>query len=225
MSYSIKQKLEVLSERSNILLIGLTGGIATGKSTVADFLKGMGAEVIDFDQLARIVVKPGKPAFNEITDIFGGEILDSQGNLDRKKLSDIVFRNAEKRKKLEEITHSRIADEFVIRVTEIADSRPGTIIIAAIPLLIEADMQDWFHKIVVVRISREEQIERLIKRDGVSREKGKDILDSQMPIDEKLEYADFIIHNDKSIHETNHQSEELWEKLKYLQRRKNRINP
>ena len=199
MATPVKEKIKNISEQSKLLLVGLTGGIASGKSTVSDLLKKMGAEVIDFDQLARLVTAPGKPALNEIIDTFGREILGTEGNLDRKKLSDLVFKDPDKRIKLEEITHARISEEFIARVIEIAASRPAAVIIASVPLLIEAGLQDLFHKTVVVYVPREEQIERLMKRDGITREKSLDILRAQMPVDDKLEYADYVIRNDRSV--------------------------
>jgi dephospho-CoA kinase len=219
-----KNVLINLSENSGILLIGLTGGIASGKSTVSDLLKKMGAEVIDFDQLARLVVAPGKPALNEITETFGTEILATDGNLDRKKLSDMVFKHPGKRRMLEKITHSRISEEFIVQADKIARSKPGAIIMASVPLLIETGMKDLFQKTVVVYISREEQIRRLMTRDEISREKCLDILNAQMPIDDKLKYADYVIRNDRSIEETEIQAQELWQTLKELQKVK-RISP
>jgi len=215
-----KKELETVSKRSNILLVGLTGGIATGKSTVTDLLKEMGAEIIDFDQLARLVVEPGKPALKDISEIFGREILDAKGNLDRKKLSNVVFRDAEKRKKLEEITHSRISEEFICQVTEIAKSRPDAIIIAAVPLLIEVNMQSLFDRIIVVQIPHGDQVERLMKRDGISRDHSLSILNSQLPIRDKLKFADYVINNKNSFENTREQAEELWQSLKQLQRTK-----
>lgn len=216
----VKAELETISKRSNILLVGLTGGIAAGKSTVTDLLKEMGAEVIDFDQLARLVVEPGKPALKDISEIFGRETLDAKGNLDRKKLSNVVFKDAEKRKKLEEITHSRISEEFISRVTEIANSRPDAIITAAVPLLIEVNMQGLFDRIIVVHIPHGDQVERLMKRDGISREHSLNILNAQLPIEDKLKFADYVIDNENSFENTREQAEELWQNLKQLQRKK-----
>jgi dephospho-CoA kinase len=215
-----KKRLEAITAKSRILLVGLTGGIATGKSTVANMLGEMGAYTIDFDLLARRVVETGKPAWKAITDYFGKKILQSNGEIDRKMLSQIVFRDSKKREKLEGFTYPHIAMEFVDQVCEIESNYPEGIIQAVVPLLLEAEMQDQFHKTVLVYAPREKQIERLIKRDGISFEHAVNILDSQMDIDEKTGAADFVIYNDKSLEETKTQVNELWHKLKDLQKMK-----
>jgi len=206
------------SKKSLILLIGLTGGIASGKSTVAHMLEEMGSHVIDFDMLARRVVEPGRPAWKKIVDYFGRDILQGSGEIDRKRLSRIIFGNSEKRKRLEGFTHPFIADEFTGQVDEIASSDPDAIINAVVPMLFEAGMQALFHKVVVVYIPREEQIKRLIERDGISEGDAVNILNAQMHIDEKIRQADFIINNENSIEETKRQVHDLWNTLRKLQR-------
>ncbi len=217
------RRLEAITAKSRILLVGLTGGIATGKSTVAKMLEELGARTIDFDILARRVVEPGRPAWKAIADYFGKEILQSNGEIDRKLLSEIVFRDSRKRKKLEGFTYPHIEVEFIDEVSEIAFYHPEAIIQAIIPLLLEAGTQEQFHKTVVVYAPRERQIERLIKRDGIRLEHAVNILDSQMDIDEKTGRADFVIYNDRSHEETKIQVNELWEKLKTLQKMKHRL--
>lgn len=206
------------TQKSLILLIGLTGGIASGKSTVAHMLEEMGSHVIDFDMLARRVVEPGRPAWKKIVDYFGRDILQGSGEIDRKRLSRIIFGNSEKRKRLEGFTHPFIADEFTGHVDEIASSDPDAIINAVVPILFEAGMQALFHKVVVVYIPREEQIKRLIERDGISEGDAVNILNAQMHIDEKIRQADFIINNENSIEETKRQVHDLWNTLRKLQR-------
>ena len=206
------------TQKSLILLIGLTGGIASGKSTVAHMLEEMGSHVIDFDMLARRVVEPGRPAWKKIVDYFGRDILQGSGEIDRKRLSRIIFGNSEKRKRLEGFTHPFIADEFTGQVDEIASSDPDAIINAVVPMLFEAGMQVLFHKVVVVYIPREEQIKRLIERDGISEGDAVNILNAQMHIDEKIRQADFIINNENSIEETKRQVHDLWNTLRRLQR-------
>lgn len=216
MSYSGLHQLEAIRGKGDRLLLGVTGGIASGKSTVADMLGELGAPVIDLDVIARQVVEPGRPAYEEIVGYFGRQVLEEDGSLDRKRLSSIVFRDIEKRKKLEGFTHPRILEEFAIQVADIANKRPGAIIQGVVPLLIELNLQYVFHKVLLVYIPQEIQIERLVKRDGISKEEAANILKAQLPIDEKLGYADFVIHNDKSIEETRKQVKELWETLKGL---------
>ncbi len=218
MSYGGLGELEKIRGKDNRLLLGVTGGIASGKTTVANMLEELGAPIIDFDVLARKVVEPGKPAWKEIVDYFGKQVLQEDGQLDRKKLSGIVFRDMEKRKKLESFTHPRIHQEFVKQVNDIAAKNPSAIIQVVIPLLIELNLQYIFHKLLVVYIPREKQVERLMKRDGITEEEALNILKAQLPIDEKVGYADFVIHNDGTIEDTKKQVKELWEKLQALQK-------
>ena len=217
MSYGELNELETLRGKDNRLLLGVTGGIATGKTVVSKMLEEMGTPIIDFDIIARQVVEPEKPAWQEIVAYFGEQVLQEDRNLDRKKLSDIVFQDLEKRKKLEEFTHPRISEEFVRQVNEITDRNPDAIIQVAIPLLIELNLQYRFHKILVVYAPKEMQIERLMKRDGITRDAAANILKAQLPIDEKIGYADFVIHNEGSLEETKKQVEGLWESLKKIQ--------
>ncbi len=212
-------KLRTNDKKGKFLLLGVTGGIASGKTTVANMLRELGAPIIDFDLIARLVVEPGKPAWKEIVEYFGKQVLKKDNSLDRKKVSKIVFRDMEKRKKLEGFTHPRIHEEFVKQVDEIAKKDPNAIIQVAIPLLIELNLQYMFHKTLVVYIPQEKQIERLIERDGISEDEARNILKAQLPIDEKVGYADFVINNEKSLEETKRQVEDLWQTLKRLQKK------
>lgn len=181
-------------------------------------LEEMGSCAIDFDMLARLVVEPGKSAWKKIVDYFGRDVLQDNGEIDRKRLSKIIFGNSEKRKMLEGFTYSLIADEFIRQVGEIASNDPDAIIHAVVPLLFEAGMQDLFHKIIVVYIPMEKQIKRLMERDGISEGDAINILNAQMHIDEKIGRADFIINNENSVEETKMQVHNLWGKLIDLQK-------
>jgi dephospho-CoA kinase len=205
---------------SNCFLLGVTGGIGSGKTVVSVILGDMGAKTIDFDILAREVVEPKKPAWKAVVDYFGDQILMKDNTLDRKKLSDIVFNDVKKRKKLESIIHPGTGEEFGKRVKEITKKDPEAIIQAVVPLLIEENMQSMFHKLLVVHVPAEIQIERLVARDKISREQAINILSSQLPIDEKVKLADYVIRNDRSLEKTRAQVEELWEILKTLQKEK-----
>jgi dephospho-CoA kinase len=211
---------EKIRGKDNRLVMAVTGGIASGKSVVAQMLDSMGAPVIDTDILARWVVKPEKPAWKEIVAYFGDKVLEENGHLDRKKLSDIVFKDPEKRKKLESFTHPAIMEELARQVNEIAKRDPEAIIQAVVPLLIEIKAQDHFHKVLVVHVPKEIQIERLVKRDGIAREAATNILKAQMPIDDKLAYADFVIHNENSLIETKRQVEVQWKRLNEIQEKR-----
>ena len=201
----------------NIFLLGVTGGIASGKSTVARMLEDLGAPMIDFDIIARQVVEPGKQALKDIAAYFGEHILQADGHLDRKKLSRIVFSDEEKRKKLEGFLHPPILLEFKRLVNKIAEKHTYEIIQAVIPLLFEVKLQYLVHKTLVVYIPQERQIERLIARDGISKEEATSIIRAQLSIEEKTKHCDFIINNDCPMEETKMQVEDLWKKLKKLQ--------
>lgn len=199
------------------LLLGVTGSIATGKSTVARMLEKLGAPVIDFDQLSRVVVEPDKPAWKEIVSFFGERVLNKDRTLNREKLRKIVFQNADKRKKLEGFTHPRIVEEYNKKVQEITGQDPKAVIQAVVPLLIEADMQAMFHYLLMVYATEEVQKKRLIERDHLSEETAMNMIRSQLSPDEKKQYCDFVINNSGSLAETSKQVEELWIKLKELQ--------
>lgn len=200
--------------KSAHLILGVTGGIASGKSTVARMLQEFGAPAVDFDLIARQIVEPGKPAFKEIVASFGEKVLQKEGWLDRKKLAGMVFQDESKRKTLENITHPRIVDVFLDQVREITKRDPHAIIQAVIPLLFEANLRHLVHKVLLVYIPREMQIERLMKRDGIRREGAENILNAQWPIDEKVGDADFVIHNEGTLENTRKQVEQVWEELK-----------
>ncbi len=206
--------------KDNRVVMGVTGGIASGKSTVSNMLEELGSPIIDFDQLAREVVEPKQTAFNKIVDYFGRQVVTEDGTLDRKVLSEIVFNDLEKRKKLESFTHPAIFELFGRRVNEMAREDPETVIQVAVPLLLELNLQYMFHKILVVHIPAEEQIKRLAKRDGISLDEASNILKAQLPIDEKPGYADFVIDNRGSLEETRRQVEDLWINIREFQRKR-----
>ena len=217
MSYGGMKQLEEIRGKDSRILLGVTGGIASGKTAVARMLEELGAPIIDFDVLSRVVVEPGKPAWEEIVAYFGEQVLLPDKTLDRKKLSEIVFRDFEKRKKLESFIHPRIHDEFVRLVKDYTAKDPDIIIQVVVPLLIEANLQHLFHKLLLVYIPQEMQAERLMKRDQISREMATNILNSQLPIEDKKGYADFIVDNSGSLEQTRKQVEAIWQKLKEIQ--------
>ncbi|MCP4353094.1 MAG: dephospho-CoA kinase [Desulfobacterales bacterium] len=210
--------METVRGKDNRLIVGITGSIACGKTTVGDMLEQMGVPVIDFDIIARQVVEPGTPGLEKIVDYFGKQVLQEDGALDRKKLSKIVFRDSEKRKKLESITHPAIFEEFFKQVNDIAEKKSDAIIQVAVPLLIELNMQYLFDKIVVVYIPEDKQAERLTKRDGITGQEAADMLKSQMSVNDKVGYADFIIKNDGTLEETGKQVQALYHSLANIQK-------
>jgi len=207
-----------LPRTDHLLILGVTGGIASGKSTVARMLEELGAPVIDFDILARQVVTPGEPAFQEIVAYFGKGVVGEDGRLDRKRLSGIVFQNPDQRRILEGMTHPRILEAFRHRIRQLAQEDPGAVIQAVVPLLFEVGLDPLVHKILVVYVSPHTQIQRLMRRDGITREEARRILDAQMPIDEKAARADFVIRNEGDLEETRKQVAALWNRLKEMQK-------
>lgn len=211
---------EPMRGKDNRLLVAVTGGIASGKSAVSKMLEELGAPIIDYDVIARHIVEPEKPAWKDIVSCFGEYVLKEDRQIDRKKLSEIVFRDPEKRRQLERFTHPRIIEEGDRQADAIAARDPKAIIQVAVPLLIEIDIQDRFHKVLLVYAPKETQIERLMKRDGITKEAAESILDAQLPIDEKVRYADFVVHNEGTLEETRKQVEKVWEELRKSQMRR-----
>jgi dephospho-CoA kinase len=184
-----------MSAPRKFLLVGLTGGIATGKSTVSNMLRGLGAEIIDADQLARQVVEPGQPAWREIVEEFGRDVLTPDGTLDRKKLGAIVFANPEQRKRLEAITHPAIRARVKARVDELAARGFAGIVFYDAAILIEALGHQDMDRIVVVMTDEATQVARLRGRDGTDDAEGRRKIASQMPLAEKAKLADYVIDN------------------------------
>ena len=184
-----------MSAPRKFLLVGLTGGIATGKSTVSIMLRGLGAEIIDADQLARQVVEPGQPAWREIVEEFGRDVLRPDGTLDRKKLGAIVFADPEQRKRLEAITHPAIRARVRARVDELAAQGFSGIVFYDAAILIEALGHQDMDRIVVVMTDEATQVARLRGRDGANDVEGRRKIASQMPLAEKAKLADYVIDN------------------------------
>lgn len=187
-----------LSNKTKI--IGLTGGIATGKSTVSNILKCKGFKVIDADIIAREVVEVGKSAYNDIVSAFGRQILNEDLTINRSKLGDIIFHNSESRNKLNSIVHPRVTKEILRQINKY--SKNNKVIFLDIPLLIEQKekLKDLLiDEIWLVYTNQEIQIKRLIKRDNIDFDKASAKVRTQIPIDEKRKYADVIIDNTKDI--------------------------
>lgn len=197
------------------MIIGLTGGIASGKGLVAGELERLGARIIDADLIAREVTRSGEEAFDEIVVEFGKDIIGPNGELDRKALGSIVFSDDEKRKKLNAITHPRIIDRINTDIKAAADNEPNALIVAVIPLLIETglDRHGNIARIVVVNADEEKQLERLIKRDGIGLKEARKRLSAQMPLSEKTVYADYIINNNGTKEAAIEQTRLLYKRL------------
>jgi dephospho-CoA kinase len=196
-----------------MLNVGLTGGIACGKSTVARMLAEKGAVLIDFDEIAHAVEDPGGPVWREIVRHFGDEILHEGRAIDRRKLGETVFADRAKRELLNRLVHPAIFEEWQRRLAEIRARRADAIVVSDIPLLIEAGMKGMVDLVLLVYITPEEQIQRVMTRDGFSREEAERRLGAQMPIDEKLCWADIVVRNGGSPEETRRAVSEVWMEL------------
>lgn len=194
------------------MVVGLTGGVASGKSLVAHYLKELGAKLIDADEISREIVRPGMPAYQEILQVFGKGILNQDGTIDRKGLGKVVFSNPELLKRLNEITHPGILEEVRRRVGEA--KKDQAIIVVDAALLIEVGLHREMDRVIVVYVDEETQIKRLMERDGLTEGEAKLRLSAQMPLKEKLKDAHFIIDNSIGMEETRRQVEEVFKELK-----------
>lgn len=197
-----------------MLVIGLTGNIGSGKSTVARRLESLGAKVIDADRVAREVVLPGTPALEEIVGSFGPDVLNSEGTLDRRKMGNIVFTDPQARARLNEITHPRIKEAIrreIDKNSTGADSCTcsGVLVIEA-PLLIEVGLHHDVDEIWMVKVDENEQIERLAERDGLTPMEARSRIAAQLPQEEKLKYARRVIDNSGDPFETKKQVDHHW---------------
>jgi len=195
------------------LLVGLTGGIATGKSTVSTMFGHLGAKVVDADLLAREVVMPGQPALGRIVSEFGPDVLQADGSLDRKRLGAIVFADGDKRRRLEEITHPaiRARQQRILSVYE-EEGFEG-IVIWDVALLIETSAAKSMDRVVVVIADADTELARLMARDGFSEDEARRRIASQMPLSEKVKVADHVIDNSGARPETEQRVREVYRAL------------
>ncbi|MFO7152498.1 MAG: dephospho-CoA kinase [Bacillota bacterium] len=194
-------------------VIGLTGGIASGKSTVSRMLRQKGAYIIDADEIAKDIVKPGKPAWEDIVRHFGRDILDEAGNIKRKMLGKIVFSDEKKLKLLNRITHPRIVDRIKEEL-EASRRRNEKVVVIDAALLLEIGLDVLTDEVWVVVVDEKTQIDRLIKREGtLSYTEAVERIRAQMPLEEKLKFATRIIDNSGTIEETQKQVDEIWREI------------
>lgn len=190
--------------------IGLTGGIATGKSTVARMLADKGAAIIDLDRIAREVVEPGQPTLARIAERFGQAVLQPNGSLDRKRLGAVVFADAAERKALEAIIHPAIRAVMKEQMAEYAAREPDRPVVVDVPLLFESGLAHNFDRVMVVYVPRELQKSRLLERDGLTDEEAERRLSAQMPIEDKKRQADILIDNSGNEAHTAEQVDRFW---------------
>jgi len=195
-------------------VIGLTGGIATGKSTVSAILENAGALIIDADRIAREAVKKGQPAYREIVEHFGETVLLPDGEINRSVLGDIIFNAPGKKQLLNKIVHPYVRKETHRQLQQIGRTEPNAIVILDIPLLIEAEMDKDLSEVIVVYVPEHIQIERLMQRDGISEADALARVRSQMPIEEKKEKATIVVDNSGSKENTRRQTLKIFQRLK-----------
>lgn len=206
-----------------MLNVGLTGGIACGKSTVAQMFVDLGAHLIDFDRLAHYVQEPGKPAYEEVVHHFGKAILQPDKKIDRVKLGNIVFGNKKKIIELNNIVHPLVYQEWNIRLEKIRTKEEHAIVLSDVPLLFEGGMQHLFDLTILVLIAPEEQIRRVRIRNGLGKEEAEKRLQSQMPIREKIKLADIVIDNEGSVSDTEKEVKQNWKKLLDMEKQKYKL--
>ncbi|WP_371068760.1 dephospho-CoA kinase [Sediminibacillus sp. JSM 1682029] len=186
------------------LVIGLTGGIASGKSTIAGFLAEWNIPIIDADIISRQVVEKGETAYERIVDVFGEEVLLSDGNLDRGKLGKLIFRDKEKREQLNDIVHPAVREKMLEQRDAFA-AKGEEAVVLDIPLLYESSLTHFVDKVLVVYVDEETQRRRLMNRNGFSEEEATERMTAQMPLDKKAKMADEIIDNNGTIESSRQQ--------------------
>jgi dephospho-CoA kinase len=196
-----------------MLKIGLTGGIATGKSYVLGLLQKLGCEVIDADIIAHQVIEPGQPAYEEIVDHFGRGVLDPGGKIDRARLGAIVFSDPSQRARLNSIVHPRVFEAQERWFAGLGERKRDAIAIVDAALMIETGSYRRYDKLIVVHCRADLQLQRLMARNNLSREEASARISAQMPAEEKLRYADFTIDTSSGFEDTRLQVESLYSEL------------
>ncbi len=185
----------MVPETAHQIIAGLTGGIASGKSTVAGMLAEAGARIVDADRIAHQVVQKGQPAWHDIAAHFGETILKPDGEIDRDALGDIVFNDTEAKSALNRIVHPRVFESMAQEIQQLAEEHPDDLVIMDVPLLIESGLHATLPIVILVHVPASVQKERLMRRDGLSAADAAARIRSQMPIDDKRAHAHYIIDN------------------------------
>jgi len=197
-----------------MLLVGLTGGIASGKSLVTRVFRDQGAHIIDADRIVHELLAPGQEACREVIEHFGGDVRLHDGSIDRRKLGDIVFTRPDERAWLNRCIHPRVFEAYSHQVRHISERQPAAIIVLDAALLIETGYHKKMDRLVVVYATQQDQVRRLMDRDRFTLEQALARITSQMPLDEKRKYADHVIENTGTREETERQAREVFEKLR-----------
>ena len=199
-----------------MLIVGLTGGVASGKTTVSKVLREEGATLIDADQIARELVQPQTLAWQELVRVFGNEILNRDGSIHRQKLASLIFSNPRQKSLLNRILHPRIKEEIGRRLKGIQQKDPDAIVVIDAPLLIETGGHREMDKVIVVVSTETQQIDRLRKRNQLNEGQARAMLSSQMSLEEKTKVADYVIRNEGSLEETRQRARDLFQELKRI---------
>ena len=200
------------------IIVGITGGIACGKTTVSKMLADKGAIPINADAIGHQLLKSDSPVIDKLIDTFGPEILEESGDVSRDKLGSIVFKDEDARKRLNNILHPIIIERSRSEARFLVSDNPRCVVLLDAPLLIEAGAYDSVDMIVVVSTSEETQLNRIIERSHLlnrpfSQDEAQARIDSQMPVSEKVKYADVVIENEGDLNELNDQVDDLWEQI------------
>jgi len=194
-----------------MLIIGLTGGIASGKSTVSSYLKKLGAYIIDADAIAKEVMEVGREGWQAVRNVFGNAYFMEDGRLDRKALAELVFSDTNALQKLNDTVHPIVKKVVCEEVLALMRSQSEKLIVLDVPLLVESGWTDMVDEVWLVTVERQEQMERLMKRNGLSYKEAQLRINSQMPLEEKRKYADRIIDNSGNVQNTYRQVDEIWQ--------------
>jgi dephospho-CoA kinase len=200
----------------SMIKVGLTGGIASGKSTVCAMFSRLGAKVLETDVLAREAVQPGRPAWVRLRHTFGADFFHPDGSLNRRLLRSLVFRDPERRRHLNEIVHPEVMNAVRVWLENMGSREPDSVFLVDVPLLVEVGAVKGFDRVVVVFVREEIQLGRLMERDGLSTAEARQALAAQMPLREKLAFGDYVIDNSGSLEETRVQVETVWQELVLL---------
>lgn len=197
-----------------MIIIGLTGGIASGKSLVARVFRDLGAHLIDADQIVHDLLEPGQPAWEEVLEHFGKGILLPDKTINRRKLGEIVFNDREKREFLNRCLHPKVFEAYQSQLRHLSDRQPDAVVVLDAALLIETGYHKKMDKLVVVYANEEQQLNRLMQRDGFSREQAMARIKSQMPLNEKRLHADYVIDNTGTREDTERQARQIFAEFK-----------
>lgn len=198
---------ENLGMKQNKMIIGITGSIGTGKSTVSNYLISKGYSVVDADKISKGAYNIGSNGYKAILEVFGEEILNSNGEVDRKKIKKIVFDNSNMLQRLNMAIHPIIINEIEKEIEMLLESQ--SVVFLDAPLLIETELHKKVDKIIVVACDKNEQINRIIKRDKITAYMAISIINSQLSIDEKLKFADYVVYNNSTIENLYSQVDEI----------------